>query len=314
MASETRKMQVGFFVLGAITIGIGAAIWLGANRYFADEVTMVTYFSESVQGLDPGSDVKYRGVPAGRVERIDIASDDLLIEVTMSIKSNVAALIRADDTLRAQLQLAGITGLRYVEIDDHQGDALQKSPALDFVPAYYAIPSAPSSFRAVEEALEEIYDNVMSVDFEGISTDVRTTLQAADLVLRDERLQRTLTSLAELSESASRVTRNVEEITQGVAVGPAIDELQKTTAEARMFLAGLREQQVGDRLRSTIEDFGAVARSSQQLILGLQETVDRLDRNLNNLETLTDDISRQPSRLLFSDPPPKRPKGIRGIR
>ena len=35
-----------------------------------------------------------------------------------------------DPTLRAQLQLSGITGLRYVEIDRHTGDALEKSPTL----------------------------------------------------------------------------------------------------------------------------------------------------------------------------------------
>ncbi len=306
MASEARKLQVGFFVLGAATIAIGAAVWLGANRYFADEIDMVTYFSESVQGLDPGSDVKYRGVPAGRVESIDIAEDDQLIEVTMSIKAGVADVIRSDDTLRAQLELAGITGLRYIEIDRHSGDALRKSPVLDFPPPHHAIPSTPSSFKAVQEALTEIYDHVMAVDFGGISDDVRATLQAADMILRDDRLQRTLTSLAELSESASRVTRNVEEITQGVEVGAAVEELRRTTSEVRMFLSGLREQQVGDRLRSTIDDFGEVARSSQQMIYALQAAIDRLGRTLSNLETVTDDVSRQPSRLLFSDPPPER--------
>ncbi len=314
MASESRKLQVGFFVLGAVTIGVGAAIWLGASRFFADEIPMVSYFSESVQGLDPGSDVKFRGVPAGRVASIGIAQDGQLIEVTMTIKTTVADVIRNDDSLRAQLELAGITGLRYIEIDHHTGDALQKSPLLKFVPQHYAIPSTPSSFRAIEAALAEIYDNVMSVDFAGISSDVRTTLQAADEVLRDERLQRTMTSLAELSESASRVTHNVEEITQGVEVGPAVDELRATTSEVRMFLASLREQQVGDRLRSTIDDFGAVARSSRQMIVGLQESVDRLDRTLSNLESLTEDVSRQPSRLLFSDPPPERSQGIGGGR
>lgn len=305
MASESRKLQVGVFVLGAIIIGVGTAIWLGASRYFADEELMVSYFAESVQGLDPGSDVKYRGVPAGRVEGIGIAPNRKLIEVTMSIKTNVASVIRGDETLRAQLELAGITGLRYIEIDNKSGDALQRSPELDFTPPYPVIPSTPSSFKAVQEALEEIYDNVMAVDFGGISSDVRTTLQAADQVLRDDRLQRTLTSLAELSESASRATRNIEEITQGVEVGPAVDELHRTTTEVRMFLSDLREQQVGNRLGATLDEYRELARLSQRLIFGLQEAIERLDRTLSNVETLTDDVSRQPSRLLFSDPPPE---------
>ncbi len=308
MASDTRKFQVGLFVLSAAAIGIGAAIWLGASRYFADEILMVTYFSESVQGLDPGSDVKFRGVPAGRVQSIDIAPDRQLIEVTLSVKTDVADVVRGDDTLRAQLELAGITGLRYVEVDHHAGDALRKSPPLNFRPPHETLPSTPSSFAAIQEALAEIYDNVMAVDFPGISNDIRATLEAADMVLRDDRLQRILSSLAELSESASRVTRNVEKITSGVDVAPAIEDLRSIAAEARGFLAELRGQDVGGRLRSTLEDFGGAARSTQQFIFNLRETMDRLDRTLGNLETLTDDVSRQPSRLLFSKPPePRRP-------
>ena len=309
MASDARKFQVGLFVLSAAAIGISAAIWLGASRYLADEKLMVTYFAESVQGLDPGSDIKFRGVPAGRVQDITIAPDRQLIEVTLSVKADVAEVIRGDDTLRAQLELAGITGLRYVEVDHHSGDALRKSPRLNFRPPHETVPSTPSSFAAIQEALAEIYDHVMAVDFEGISNDIRTTLSAADLLLRDDRLQRILSSIAELSESASRVTRNVEKITSGVEVAPALQELRNITAEARGFLAELRSQDVGERLRTTLDEFGGAARTTQQFILTLRQTIDRLDRSLGNLETLTDDVSRQPSRLLFSNPPEPRRRG-----
>ena len=303
MASDSRKFQVGLFVLCAVAIGIAAAIWLGASRYFADEVPMVTYFSESVQGLDPGSDVKYRGVPAGRVESIKIAPDDELIEVLLSIKSDVADLLRQDETLRARLDLAGITGLRYVEIDRHKGEALRKSPILDFEPPCEVLLSAPSSITAITAALSQIYENVMAVDFDGISQDIRATLGAADELLRDARVQRLLSSLAELSESASRVTANVERITESIDVAPTLNELRSIAIETRGFLGEIRNQQIGTQMKTTLSDFGGVARSAQSFLYGLQETVDRLDRSLNNLETLTDDVSRQPSRLLFSKPP-----------
>src|SRR5215468_2221927 len=159
MATEARKLRVGLFVMAAVAIGIGAAIWLGASRYLADEVRTVTYFSESVQGLDPGAAVKYRGVPAGRVEKIGIAPDGDLIEVVMSIDTWFAQL-----TLRAQLQLSGITGLRYVEIDRHSGDSLHDFPRLSFEPEHPLILSTPSQFKAILEALQDIYNRVMSVD------------------------------------------------------------------------------------------------------------------------------------------------------
>src|SRR5574340_1222661 len=111
VATEARKFQVGAFVIAAVVVVIGGAIWLGASRFFEDTHRFVTYFSESVPGLDPGAAVKFRGVPAGRVTRIAIAPDQQLIEVVMDIDTHMVPALHADDTLRAQLQLSGITGL-----------------------------------------------------------------------------------------------------------------------------------------------------------------------------------------------------------
>lgn len=306
MASEANKFQVGVFVIAATVIGVGAAIWLGASRYFENTSYLVTYFSESVQGLEPGAAVKYRGVPAGRVEDIDIAPDGDLIEVVMSIDVEFAESVREDETLRAQLQLTGITGLRYVEIDRHSGEALEKSPELSFEPPYPLIPSTPSSFKAIQEALEDIYDKVMAVDVAGISADARATLQAADQLLRDDRVHRTLTNLAEVSDSAGRVAKNLEDAMAGVELKPVVRDLQKASSEARALFADLRTGPTGQQLRATLSEVNDLAYATQQFVVGLQATMDRLDRTVGNLERLTTDLRNQPSRLLFSEPPPPR--------
>src|SRR5262249_51748780 len=140
-----------------------------ASRFFEDTVPFVTYFSESVQGLDPGSPVKYRGVPAGRGAKILIAPGGNLIEVVMDVKPEFIWYLVNDRTLRTQLQLSGITGLRYVEIDRRSGDALEQSPKLTFEPPYQLVPSTRSDFKAIQSALGDIYDRIMSVDLPGIS-------------------------------------------------------------------------------------------------------------------------------------------------
>lgn len=309
MATEARKLQVGIFVIAAVLIGVTGGIWLGASRVFTDESLAVTFFSESVQGLDPGAAVKYRGVPAGRVERIHIAPDDTLIEVTMSIRHEFNDLLFKDPALRAQLQLSGITGLRYIEIDRHAGDALQKSPTLPFATELPLIPSTPSQFKAIQEALEDIYAKVMSVDLAGISADTRASLQAADQLLRDERLQKVLTNLSDVTESAARVTLNVEAATAGVKLAPVVADLRQTTTDARSLLHELRDGETGADLRNALREVDGLARTTQSFVLGLQGTVDRLDRSSENLEQLTDSLRQQPSLLLFSNPPPPRGSG-----
>jgi phospholipid/cholesterol/gamma-HCH transport system substrate-binding protein len=309
MATEARKLRVGLFVISAVAIGLAAAIWLGASRYLVDETQVVTYFSESVQGLDPGAPVKYRGVPAGRVERIDIAPDGETIEVVMSLDTWFAEHILRDPALRAQLQLAGITGLRYVEIGRHSGEALHQSPELSFEPEYPLVLSTPSQFKAIQQALEDIYNKVMSVDFDGIARDLRATLQAADLLLRDDRVQRVLTNLAEVTDAARRATANVAEMTDGVRLGPVVTDLRNATAEAKGLLYDLREGETGTQLRGALREVDGVARTTQTFMLELQGTVDRLNQATDNLEQFTEMLRQQPSRLIFSEPPPPRSDG-----
>jgi ABC-type transporter Mla subunit MlaD len=311
MATEARKLQVGIFVITALLIAIAGGIWLGASRYLADETLAVTYFSESVQGLDAGAAVKYRGVPAGRVEHIAIAPDGNLIEVMLSIQTRYSELLFKDPSLRAQLQLSGITGLRYVEIDRHQGNALESAPELTFKPDAPLIPSTPSQFKAIQEALEDIYAKVMSIDFGGISADTRATLQAADQLLRDDRVQRILNNLSNVTESATRATLNLETATEGVKLAPVVAELRAATVEAKALLADLREGETGTEVRRTLREVDGLARSSQGFVLDLQVTLDRLNRTTENLEQLTDALRQQPSRLLFSDPPLPRDEGSR---
>ena len=304
MATEARKLRVGIFVIAAACIAVAAAIWLGASRYLADETRTVTYFSESVQGLDPGAAVKYRGVPAGRVERIGIAPDGDLIEVVMSVDRKFADRMLKDPTLRAQLQLSGITGLRYVEIDRTTVEA--QAPQLSFEPEYPLIPSSPSQFKAVQEALQDIYGRVMSVDLAGISADTRETLQAAGKILRDERLPQIIGNMAEITDSARKATANVEQMTAGVRLAPVVTELHQTTAQAKDLLGELRTGDTGRELRSTLREVDGLARTMQSFVLDLQSMVDRLNRASDNLEQLTDVLRQQPSRLLFSSPPPPR--------
>ena len=305
MATEAKKFRVGVFALSALILGVGGLIWIGASRIFEDTVPFVTYFSESVQGLDPGSSVKYRGVPAGRVAKIRIAPDGNLIEVVMDVKPEFVWYLVNDPTLRTQLQLSGITGLRYVEIEKHTGQALQEAPKLSFEPEFQLVQSTSSDFKAIQTALGDIYERIMSVDLQGISNDVRTTLQAANRLFDDERISAMLTNFKATSERTVKVAANVERMTNDVNLKPAVENATKATEEARSLFANLNgETRV--QLGEAAEQFNVLAESAQQVVVGLQLTLDRLDRTVGSLRTLTEQVREQPSLLLFSGPPPQR--------
>ena len=112
MAGKTSKFMVGLFVSLGIIIIVVAIIWVGATKYFEKGNRYVTYFNESVQGLQKDSIVKYRGVEVGRVEQISVAPDNHLIAVVMKINLRDKNL---PQTTIAQLKMAGITGMVFVE-------------------------------------------------------------------------------------------------------------------------------------------------------------------------------------------------------
>ncbi|HVM97225.1 MAG TPA: MlaD family protein, partial [Candidatus Acidoferrales bacterium] len=303
MATEAHKYRVGVFVIVATFIGIGTVIWLGASRFFEETQRGVTYFAESVQGLDPGASVKYRGVPSGRVAAIRIAPDGELIEVVMDLDVNTGKALKQDPNLRATLELSGITGLRFIEIDRRSGDALNQMPELSFQPPYEVIPSARSSFKAIQAALSDVYDRVMQLDFAGISSDARTALQSATNVLRDERLDALLTNLKSTSQETSQVMKNLEAMTKNVQLAPAVDNATQATSEAKALFRELNTGPTGQQLAETIRQLAQLVQSSQQAVISMQYTLQRLDRTAGNLQGLTDDLRSQPSRLLFAAPP-----------
>jgi ABC-type transporter Mla subunit MlaD len=174
------------------------------------------------------------------------------------------------------------------------------------------VPSVPSSFKAIEIALEDMYKRVMAVDFAGISSDIRTTLQSANVLLRDERVPQIMTNLKNLSQSADGVTKNLERITGEMQLRPAVANLTEATAEAKALFADLQSSTPGAQLRDALTAIESAAETTQQVVVGLQYTAQRIDRTVASLERLSDEIRSQPSRLLFSEPPAQRRIGHGG--
>ena len=85
MARQKTNLTIGLFVILGVIMGVVAIIWVGATSYFQKGTTYVSYFDESVQGLQLNSAVKFRGVDVGLVETIRVAPDNRNIGVVMKV-------------------------------------------------------------------------------------------------------------------------------------------------------------------------------------------------------------------------------------
>src|SRR6185369_17506218 len=84
-ATTTNHWKLGLFVVLGLVALIASLFWIGAQRFSRDAFDAVAFFDESVQGLDVGSPVKFRGVTVGTVADITIAPDHRHVQVTSDI-------------------------------------------------------------------------------------------------------------------------------------------------------------------------------------------------------------------------------------
>src|SRR5512140_284702 len=171
MAKRQARFMTGLFVIVGILIGFVAVVWLGASKYFEKGTLYVTYFDESVQGLQVDSEVKYRGVGVGNVKSIGVAPDQKLVEVVIKI----ALEGDVEHATVTQLRAAGITGIVFVELDQREPDAPVFLPPKEMPTRYTVIPSKSSQTKQMLMGIDQLMQQIAQVDLKGISDQVKAT-------------------------------------------------------------------------------------------------------------------------------------------
>ena len=189
MSLKANYFKLGLFVIGAIVAGVILLIVIGSGRWFQPKLTIETYFNESVQGLDVGSKLKYRGVAIGEVTKIGFTynryqldrpmaqrSRFVLVEAqiepkllggraaTGDLTSEDGAKLEVEKGLRMRLAPQGITGTNFLEID-----YVDPPPPLlefDWKPDNVYIPSARSTVTTFVSAAQEIIERLHKLDIE----------------------------------------------------------------------------------------------------------------------------------------------------
>jgi len=320
MARKTSKFTIGLFVTIGILIGMVAVVWLGASKYFEKGATYVTYFDESVQGLQLDSAVKYRGVEAGRVQRIRVAPDNRLIEVVMKI--DLRGELERDHV--AQLKAVGITGIVFVELDRKEPDKPDLSPKISFASEYPIISSKSSDIKQLLSGIDNVIQSLNKIDTQGISDHIKSTLKVLESVVA----------------SVNHVVGNVEKALGTGKVEEAIVEVRNTLLKVQHFVSDVQKELHAMNLGKTgtnvenatarldkimnsgeieaiLGEVKATVNQMNQLVEGLDKrslaitnnikaTSENLKRASESLEMLTDRVYASPSDLLFGQPPPRR--------
>jgi phospholipid/cholesterol/gamma-HCH transport system substrate-binding protein len=317
--------MIGLFVTIGASIGLIAVIWLGAFKYFEKGATYVTFFNESVQGLQVDSAVKYRGVEVGRVEKIRVAPDSRLIEVVMKI--NLRGDLEREYV--AQLKAVGITGIVFIELNRKEPGDPDLSPKLTFASEYPIVASKPSDIAQIVSSVQEILEAIKKIDTAGISNQIKSTLTVVEATvdhlngvigtvekaLAKGRLEDLLIEVKNTLGKIQHLVSNAENELQALNLAKTGAHLETATARIEKIMSSGEIEKILTEANHTVVNLRQVIEGLDRMIEGLDRrsvavtndikvTSENLKRASESLEMLVERVYASPSDLLFGQPPP----------
>jgi ABC-type transporter Mla subunit MlaD len=338
-----RYIRLGLFVVVGVSVLAGTLFLLGGRDLFQPSFTFETYFNNSVAGLELGAPVRFRGVPLGQVTQIltsaatyerDVPLDKrreyIVVRVKVNLSAREAAQMREDAItlvrkgLRAQTQLAGLTGQQYLALDFMDP---KKYPPLEFewTPRYTYLPSAPSSAGEMVAKAQAFLASLNEADIKQLGQNLNTLVSDVDRKL-DEM------PIAQLSARAQDVLANADatlgRVDRILAAAPLDHTLRNLDS-----LSSRLDALVGDpALTATLQNLAVISGRLRKvaddgdldrLVAGIDEAAERLDGLLgdnqydvrviaqdlrvtaDNLRAVSETIKRYPAGVLVGGPPEK---------
>ncbi|TVR47035.1 MAG: MCE family protein [Puniceicoccaceae bacterium] len=316
---------LGFFVLGALALGVVAVVALGGGGFLRGEHRILISFDESVHGLDIGAPVKLRGVRVGRVTGINVlyhpetSSSEIRVtcrlerslvwdpegrEVALTDRATLHRLVR--EGLRARLSLVGITGLLYIEMD-FEDPKRHPSPEDILVDRMVVVPSIRSALSEFTGNISEVVAGIGQIDFAGLSDELILLLRNANRAIEDLRFDR-------LGEDFSVIASSLREMAEDGRLVRTLDAFRETMVEAKGVLERIEGQiepmggELAEVLSETKLALQAFTRTGVLLedMLGPRAALDdELRRSLDSIaraglavERLADFLERNPGALL----------------
>ncbi|HVE48056.1 MAG TPA: MlaD family protein [Casimicrobiaceae bacterium] len=306
MSLRANYYKLGLFVIGAVACAVAVLLIVGSGRWFTPKLTVETYFNESVQGLDIGSRLKYRGVVIGDVTRITFTYTRYQQQRPMSERSRYVlveaeiqprllggrsaagdftdpktAAIEAERGLRVRLTPQGITGTSYLEID-YVDPASNPPLPIDWDPLNPYVPSARSTLTSFVDAASEIVQRLQNLDVEGTLANMNKLLATTneriggiDTKAIGKQTERTLAKIEGTLDSiaAKRISNEMVALLQDV---------RKTNAELQATIADPAWRQVPKDASAAVADLRKVVADPR-----LPATLGHLERTLGRLDRLT---------------------------
>ena len=343
MNGKRSYFRLGVFIILAVAALVALVVVLGTGALLRKDLVAETYFNESVQGLDVGSKVLFRGVLVGNLTKLSFTyvkyerdkpagqrKPYVLVEFVVRPQLLGAVDVPRDELiriihgeiergLRVREVPQGVTGLSFLELD-YTDPKRNPSLQIDWEPQNLYVPSTRSTVGRIVSATEELVRRLGSVDVEGFVTNVNALAET----LTDKAGELDLERISNETAGLVGDLRKTNQRLQKILASPAWDEAPRDIANASRDVstaardtaaaaARIRKIAESEQLQKTIDQLQRTMNRLERMLAGRENDVAAALNNLrqitDNLRDLSENAKRYPSGVLFGEPPKHESKG-----
>ena len=287
---EANPAVIGGFIVGAVVLAIAGVVILGSGKLLTETIKGVMYFEGSIQGLQVGAPVHFRGVKVGSVTNIKMEFDrqNLAIRIpvivdfpkvdgaggTMELRNagprtsqeTLAALVERG--LQAQLQTESfVTGQVFVQLDLPPATSPEAPPreaTIDPTTKLLEIPTVPTTFQEVSNTARRALDKLAELPLEEMLHAVEGALLGINRLVNAPEV---LEAVRHLSVTLTDVQQAVQHVdTQVTLVAArattALGNVDKLSTETQQLVQHV-DKQFGQMAASATTTLGQVSKLAQ---------------------------------------------------
>lgn len=327
MSIRANPTAIGLFLIGAIVLAISGTAVLASITWFEKRSTFVSFFQESVNGLENGAPVKFQGVPIGSVTGILIQIDqrDKTFQVPVQYEIDLTRLTtqlgtyvdlanpavmrqQIADGMRAQLQMESmVTGQLYIELS-YKSDPAPAELASGAT-RFPEIPTSPSLMAALGTGAGSLVADMMrvlfqvnqmlaDVDMPEINAAVVASAQAVERMVNSPEIIDALAQVPVMTEQVNQTMVQIERLVASAdaVINPMQEQFSTTNIELVATLQALRR---------TAEDTHALLSTDSGLGYGMQDAMAGIREAAEALRLLATALEQNPDMLIRGRKPPE---------
>lgn len=312
MKKNRRYFLTGLFVMTGFALFALGCVLFGGSELFVEKLYFETYFASSVQGLDVGGAVKFRGVPVGTVEDISFAGDTYrddpavlaaessrevfhslnYIRVVCAINlKEYPSLTEArlkqmvERGLRCNLGMQGITGVVYINLDYDREHKSRPGKPLAFLwtPEECYVPSIPTILQTLVDVVEDLGEELHKVNFSETIAAITRLAENVDRAVIGADLPHLSATFTQLGESLTKQAQTLELAINALDVETFGDNIKALSENLAATSVTIRES-----VPTLTERTDATLISFQEVLEQLKSTITEVNQALAEVQKHTD--------------------------